>query len=269
MRYVASLKRYRYPVRVDGRDGWMCGIGAVLTAPEHRGRGHAVAPDRAKCSSGRAPRARCWPACSRRSATAFYERLGFSTVPLDEVTVQRRRARTDRRRCWCAPATIATCAAICGAARDTRRPAARLRAAARRAAHSLRARQEAAVRRAQRAAARGSSSSSWPRKGHAPSPTWCLSQNQYGWTLEEAGDRDPAGARLGGMLQVLLAREPSHRDPVIRAWWPRAFPVPPQLTLSRPQRPQGRLHGAPARRRHRRAAGPGRRVLLAERLLLS
>ena len=31
-----------------------------------------------------------------------------------------------------------------------------------------------------------------------------LSQNQYGWTLEEAGDRDPAGARLGAMLQVLL-----------------------------------------------------------------
>ena len=59
-----------------------------------------------------------------------------------------------------------------------------------------------------------------------------FSQNEYGWTLEEAGDRDPAGARLGAMLQVLLAREPSHREPVIRTWWPRAFPVPPQLTLS-------------------------------------
>jgi hypothetical protein len=59
-----------------------------------------------------------------------------------------------------------------------------------------------------------------------------LSQNQYGWTLEEAGDRDPAGARLGGMLQVLLAREPSLREPTIRAWWPRGFPTPPQLTLS-------------------------------------
>jgi len=39
--HVASLKRYRDPVRVDGRDGWMCGIGAVLTVPEHRGKGHA------------------------------------------------------------------------------------------------------------------------------------------------------------------------------------------------------------------------------------
>ena len=30
-----------------------------------------------------------------------------------------------------------------------------------------------------------------------------LSENANGWTLEEAGDRDPAGARLGAMLQVL------------------------------------------------------------------
>jgi hypothetical protein len=36
-----------------------------------------------------------------------------------------------------------------------------------------------------------------------------LTVNAGGWTLEEAGDRDPAGARLGAILQVLLAREPS------------------------------------------------------------
>ena len=59
-----------------------------------------------------------------------------------------------------------------------------------------------------------------------------LSQNQHGWTLEEAGDRDPAGARLGAIFQVLLAREPSHALPLIRAWWPRALPVPPQLELT-------------------------------------
>jgi hypothetical protein len=36
-----------------------------------------------------------------------------------------------------------------------------------------------------------------------------LTVSPAGWTLEEAGDRDPAGARLGAILQVLLAREPS------------------------------------------------------------
>jgi hypothetical protein len=34
------------------------------------------------------------------------------------------------------------------------------------------------------------------------------------------------------MLQVLLAREPSLTPPVIRAWWPRGFAVPPQVTLA-------------------------------------
>src|SRR5918993_2187753 len=46
-----------------------------------------------------------------------------------------------------------------------------------------------------------------------------LTVSKGGWTLEEAGDRDPAAARLGGMLQVLLAREPSQRKPLIRGWW--------------------------------------------------
>jgi len=50
--------------------------------------------------------------------------------------------------------------------------------------------------------------------------------------VEEAGDRDPAGARLGAILQVLLAREPSRPAPLIRAWWPRLMPVPPQLRLT-------------------------------------
>jgi len=31
---------------------------------------------------------------------------------------------------------------------------------------------------------------------------------------------------------VLVAREPSHRTPLIRTWWPRAFAVPPQLQLT-------------------------------------
>jgi hypothetical protein len=56
--------------------------------------------------------------------------------------------------------------------------------------------------------------------------------NTGGWTLEEAGDRDPAGARLGAILQVLLAREPSRPAPLIRAWWPPAMPVPPQIRLT-------------------------------------
>src|SRR5206468_10676186 len=36
--------------------------------------------------------------------------------------------------------------------------------------------------------------------------------------LEECGDRDPSGARMGAILQVLIARNPAERRPAITAW---------------------------------------------------
>ena len=50
------------------------------------------------------------------------------------------------------------------------------------------------------------------------------------WTIEECGDRDPSGARVGAILQALIAREPVERRPTVRAWLPRGF-VPPQVTI--------------------------------------
>jgi GNAT superfamily N-acetyltransferase len=51
------------------------------------------------------------------------------------------------------------------------------------------------------------------------------------WTLEECGDRDPSGARIGALLQALVAREPAERRPIIRGWLPAGF-LPPQLTIA-------------------------------------
>ena len=50
------------------------------------------------------------------------------------------------------------------------------------------------------------------------------------WTLEECGDRDASGARVGALLQALVAREPAERRPTIRGWLPPGF-LPPQLTV--------------------------------------
>ena len=50
------------------------------------------------------------------------------------------------------------------------------------------------------------------------------------WTLEECGDRDVSGARVGALLQALIAREPAERRPTIRGWVPPGF-LPPQLTV--------------------------------------
>ena len=50
------------------------------------------------------------------------------------------------------------------------------------------------------------------------------------WTIEECGDRDVSGARVGALLQVLIARAPAERRPTILGWLPQAF-VPPQVTV--------------------------------------
>jgi len=51
------------------------------------------------------------------------------------------------------------------------------------------------------------------------------------WTLEECGDRDRSGARVGALLQALIAREPMERRPTIHAWLPPRF-LPPQITIA-------------------------------------
>jgi len=51
------------------------------------------------------------------------------------------------------------------------------------------------------------------------------------WMIEECGDRDPSGARIGALLQALIAREPVESRPVIRGWLPPGF-LPPQVTIA-------------------------------------
>jgi hypothetical protein len=51
------------------------------------------------------------------------------------------------------------------------------------------------------------------------------------WVIEECGDRDPSGARVGAILQALIAREPVEARPVIGAWLPPGF-LPPQVVVT-------------------------------------
>ena len=57
-----------------------------------------------------------------------------------------------------------------------------------------------------------------------------ISVQGHEWTIEEAGDRDPGGARLGAIMQALIARAPAEKRPSIKAWLPGGF-LPPQLTI--------------------------------------
>ena len=232
--HVASLKRYRYPVRVDGRDGWMCGIGAVLTAPAHRGGGHATRLVEHVVEQSRREGALVAGLFSE-IGTAFYERLGFSTVAIDELSV--RVSKKDGSPAMLVrfgddrdlPAIAAMHAVRCADARFALRrgtPLVHYALAKKRLFAGL--------------SAPGTRQLEFfvTEEGASAVAYVVLSQNAFGWTLEEAGDRDPAGARLGAMFQVLLAREPSLRDPIIRGWWPGGFATPPQLTLSNRSEPK-------------------------------
>jgi GNAT superfamily N-acetyltransferase len=76
-------------------------------------------------------------------------------------------------------------------------------------------------------------------EGHRPVAYVLLSRGPSGnlaegpdvmW-LEACGDRDPAGARVGAMLQVLRARTASEAWPPLYAWLPDGW-LPPQLRIS-------------------------------------
>jgi hypothetical protein len=54
------------------------------------------------------------------------------------------------------------------------------------------------------------------------------------WFVEDAGDQDPDGARVGAMLEALLARTPHLDPPEIRAWLPHGL-RPPQLDVIQSQ----------------------------------
>jgi predicted N-acetyltransferase YhbS len=225
---LATAKRYQLRATLDGREVGAVGIGAVFTPESLRRRGHAsrlieMLVDEATT------RGDALAMLFSEIDPAFYERLSFQHVPVDQVRVNvhekgggapamlvRSGHESDL------PALAAMHDVRAGPARFTLKrdpPFIGFMLARARLLAGL-----GAVGRRQlefHVAEEGASAVAYA----------VLLVDANGWTLTEAGDRDPAGARLGALMQVLIAREPSQRRPVIRAWWPRAFNVPPQLEL--------------------------------------
>jgi GNAT superfamily N-acetyltransferase len=227
-RLLATAKRYRFDAHLDGRNGFVSGIAAVCTPAELRRRGHATAIIEQLVDAERGGGAMA-AALFSEIGPAFYERLGFQPVALDEVTVNVEVKAGS-------PAMLVRA----GDERDIPAIAAlhEVRAAGARFALSRTVPLiQYAIAKKRLMAGLGPAGLRQvefyvAEEGASAVAYVVLSVSANGWTLEEAGDRDPAGARLGAMLQVLVAREPSQRVPLIRAWWPRSFPVPPQLRLS-------------------------------------
>ena len=223
---TASAKRYGLSARIDGRIRRVLGIGAVFTSPARRGRGgarrlietiieHAEAEgyEYALLFSEIDPR--------------FYERLDFVPVPLTE-------SRIDVTRGSGAPAVLMR-------AGDDRDVASIAEMSAARAAGARFAldRSEDLIRFG--IAKRRLLSGLGPRglraveffvteEGHQAVAYVVSTVHDGRWFIEDAGDRDPSGARVGAMLQAMLARTPHLATPDIRAWLPHDF-VPPQTAI--------------------------------------
>ena len=225
---LASAKRYRFDARLDGSEVRMAGLGAVFTPPDLRGRGYASELVERLLEQERREGV-AMASLFSEIGEAFYRRLGFRLVPMEEVTL-------DVVRKGGAPAMLVRAGdesdlAKIAAMHEVRAAAARfsLRRDPSLILYSLAKRRLQAgfgppgLRHTEFFVA---------EEGASAVAYVVITVSAGGWTLEEAGDRDPAGARLGAMLQVLLAREPSRQPPLIRAWWPHSFPVPPQVRLT-------------------------------------
>ena len=225
---LCSAKRYDLSLRLDGRIRRALGIGAVFTTPAHRGRGSARELI-ARILDTAVTEGQEFAMLFSEIDPAFYERLDFVPVPLVESVLE-----VDRKRGG-APAMLVRS----GDERDL--PAVMEMSAARSAGSRLSLeRSEDFIRYGitrkrllSGLAPVGTRNTEYlvVEEGHR-AVAYLVSTDENGrWMIEEAGDRDPSGARLGAMLQVMLARLPSERLPEIRCWWPQAL-VPPQVKVA-------------------------------------
>ncbi|MEZ5419682.1 MAG: GNAT family N-acetyltransferase [Vicinamibacterales bacterium] len=232
-RALASAKRYDLSARIDGRIRRVLGIGAVFTPRELRGRGAASAllahmVDAANTEGFE------FALLFSDVGPALYERLDFVPVPLESATLNvTLRDGT--------PAMLVRAGDDRDLAHITEMSAARgtgARFALDRSEDYIRY----AISRRRLLSGLGppglrETEFLVVEEGHMAVAYLVCSVHDGQWTIEEAGDRDPAGARLGAMLQTMLAREPSRTPPRITGFWPHDL-TPPQVTIASRRAPE-------------------------------
>ena len=223
---VSSAKRYYFDAMVGDARERILGVGAVFTPTNLRGRGHARAI--VEEMVGQAERAGVgWALLFSEIGPSYYETLGFKTVPRAMVTMLVKEKAG-------APATFvragepvdlpfiaelsAQYARGAGIALDRSADLIGFGLARRRLLAGL---GPPGLRETEFFVA---------EEGHRPAAYVVISRGPAGVVLEECGDRDPSGARIGAILQVLQAREPSIRQVPMRAWLPSSL-RPPQVQI--------------------------------------
>ncbi len=225
---LASAKLYRFDAVLDGQPTRIAGLGAVFTQPAHRGRGHARLLIERLIEHAQADGADL-ALLFAEIGSEYYARLGFSVLPRSALTLHV--VESDRRG---APAILVRA----GEDRDLSDVVAmgRLRSARYRL-HLERDRDlvQFAIARKRLLAGLGPPGAREMQffvaeEGASAVAYVLISARASEWIMEEAGDRDPSGARIGAILQVLIARDPAERKPVLRGWLPADL-CPPQVRI--------------------------------------
>jgi hypothetical protein len=224
---LASAKRYDLRATVRGEAVGVLGIGAVFTPADRRGQGHARQLIDLMIADAAARGCRYALLFSEIGAS-YYESLGFRAVPrtlgtIDLVykpgapaTLVRSAEREDL------PAIAAISARYqATAAFGLERPADQIAffLARRRLLAGLAPSGQRAVEMFV------------AEEGRRPVAYVFITRGPQGSMLEECGDNDPTGARVGAMLQVLNARMPAEQASPLRGWLPASF-RPPQIRIS-------------------------------------
>lgn len=225
---LASVKQYSLAGVLDERPVRICGIGAVLTEPAHRDGGHAgVLVDRLldEAASNGAEMALLFSEMDPE----YRARNGFEVIPTTEVELSV--AEPSRRG---APMLLVRG----GEERDL----AAIVAMGQVRAGGFRFHLDRdvdfvqyAITKKRLLAGLGAANARQlhffiAEEGITAAAYVVISIVGNTWTIEECGDRDASGARVGAILQALIAREPVERRPSIHAWLPPGF-VPPQVTI--------------------------------------
>lgn len=225
---LSSAKQYDLAVRVSGRALRAIGIGAVFTPEAHRGRGHARALIDEMLDRAAADGAEHALLFSEIDPD-YYASAGFVPVPRHEVTVRTRPGSRPG-----APAVLVR------AGEDRDLPA--VAALARRMAgpHRFAVEQADDYVRFSLSRKRLLAALLPPdllnveffiaEEGASAVAFVVLTVTPEDMILEMCGDRDPTGARVGAILQVLEARTPSESRPALSAFFPPGW-VPPQLEV--------------------------------------
>jgi len=224
---LASAKQYTFSAMLDREQVSAVGIGAVFTQPAHRGRGRAREIVERLLERAAGAGADLTLLFSEIGAD-YYARLGFETIPVSTLTL--RVIESVRHG---APATLVRG----GDDRDLTDIAAMGELRARPSRFHLNRDRDLvqyAISKKRLLAGLGRPGLREVRffvaeEGASAVAYVLITVDASGqWTLEECGDRDPAGARVGAILQALVARDAAEARPSISAWLPHGF-CPPQV----------------------------------------